>query len=1111
MNFSEQIFAADFELAGMHLVAASAGTGKTYSIQTLYLRLVLVEGLTVQQILVVTFTKAATKELKERLQKVLREALDYQKGVEEAKEKEEEKEERQEKQEKKKPEERIVRMAELAAAKGIDSKQAISRLTLALLDFDLAAIYTIHGFCKRMLGRFAFETGQPFDVEPTEASDAEIVERCQDWWRTNIVAAGETEVDFSLDELVKLTKRLVSKPDAVNNDDTALTQAAGAVARDYRAGRATSRTVTFDDYLLNLRQALRDDGDAGPLHAALREEFHAALIDEFQDTDPVQWGIFSNLFGSRKEVPCFLVGDPKQAIYRFRNGDIETYVRATQGIPEDARHELDTNYRSEARLIAAVNQIFMDRPRGNTNQTFGHSAIPYQTPLKAKGKEPAESLTVGGAIDERPFKIWLAPFLASRAGIPGSKSDTAHETYRIVAAGIADLLADEAVRIAGELVRPGQIAVLVHQHYEADMIQGELRALGVPSIRQGTGNVWKTDEANELWMFLKTVIDPQDTGSLRGFLITPWIGLSPDDIMALNAGEPVSFPGAGGAALALEDWVARFETWRETWRRRGFPAMFAQATATLGLRARLVALPDGLRRLANIAHLVELVQCEIVQGRKSPEVTLGWIQDQLADSESGGANELRMESDDDAVRIMTVFASKGLQFPVVFAPTLYMLSPKSKRKAFFYEYHDAETGALRITTKKDTGQGAEEKEVDDEHVRHIYVALTRAVHRTVVFTIPPERVGRGGQSLIRLIGDATTAPGKAEDFFGSVTHEPAAVTVVDYTETGPDGKPYQLPEVAVAAPPQMPTIDVSRGHGSFSSLAPRGEAGDASPAAAATEDSAKNRDGETCEEGAVTVVSDDAPPVGIFAFPAGARTGTCWHEIFEDVPFGIADEPLREVVADKLAAYGFLAKAEEAEGRLAATFGMVRRVLDCTLPSENDARGGFALKTIGDADRIAEWEFHFPTPRDRRTSAIKSAVARHERYRAFTDALGNWDRAIPGGYLTGFLDLLFRHDGRYYIIDWKSNRRGGRQSDFDADGVREEMSAHGYWLQFLIYTVAVHQHLKATLPGYDYDRHFGGVYYLFLRGIDGSGDGIYADRPPLALVEELSRILGEFE
>lgn len=1088
MNFGDQIFEPGFAMQGIHLVAASAGTGKTYSIQTLYLRLVLVEEMTVQQILVVTFTKAATKELRERLQKVLRQALDALEDRDAN------------------PEPRVAKMLALAEARDIGAAVARPRLAQALLDFDLAAIYTIHGFCQRMLGRFAFETGQPFDTEPAEDSEAEIVERCRDWWRAEVVAKGVESPGFAIDQLVAYAKRFIGKPDARAGAEDAAAQAARAVAAAYRAGRGSAPTVTFDDYLLNLREALRADGEDGPLHAALRGEFHAALIDEFQDTDPVQWGIFSNLFGSRLDAPCFLVGDPKQAIYRFRNGDIETYLRATAKIPEARRHVLDTNYRSEARLIAAVNQLFMDRPRAGSSRTFGHDAIPYDTPLLARGKKLDQALTVNGAPDERPFKLRLIEHAGAKKIVPGPTSGTGLEALRLVGAAIAELLADNTVRVAGEPVRPGHIAVLVHRHSEASQIVESLRAHGVPAIRQATGSVWASDEARQCWTFLQAVLNPQNTPTLRAALLTPWCGLCHRDLLALNAGEAVAFAPSGGAR-ALEDWVVAFETWRETWRRRGFPAMFEESAEALGLRPRLAVLPDGLRRLTNIAHLAERLQSEIEQGRKSPEAALAWFQSQLADPRGGEEDQVRMDSDDDAVRIMTVFASKGLEFPIVFAPTLFMLKPgDAKRKLF--EYHDDATGDLVVTQDRVQGLKLEDREVEIEHARHIYVALTRAVHRTVLFALATGKFVVDDQPLQRLLVGATATQADADAVFGAAADTPCAIELIP-PAPAPEPPAYCAPAFEVGPPPEHPDIDTSRGHGSFSSLAPHGE-DDGAVATARAADAAKNRDGETgAEKDAETVA--EFSPADIFAFPAGAKTGTCWHEIFEEIPFAISDASLRDVVAEKLEAYGFLARAGEAKGRLAATFGMVRRVLDQSLPTAGGAQGGFTLRDVADSDRLSEWEFNFPTLPDRRTPALKAAIARHDRYRSFTDAVGAWDCAIPGGNLVGFIDLLFRHDGRYYIVDWKSNRRGGRQTDFGADGVREEIGVHGYWLQFLIYTVALHQHLRATLPGYDYDRHFGGVYYLFLRGIDGRGDGVYADRPPLALVEELSGILGDFK
>ena len=1213
MSLSDQVFETGFNMSGRHLVQASAGTGKTYSIQTLYLRLILLEGLTVQQILVVTFTKQATKELRERLQKILRETLEALK------------------ERNAEPEQRVQDMIGLTINKGITKPDAQRRLQQALLDFDLAAIYTIHGFCKRTLERFAFETGQPFDVEPLEDSKEELRQLCRDWWRQNVYPADPRLVKWieqqsiTLSDLTNVAAKVIAKPDSrllpmglsleeadrsarealeplksdtdlvkpvgnlTKNQEGKLEQiraqlrycqnlfreekwceaysllfdvaqmsydkdkqknyflanfapkwqhafetataavgglvpwAVEAIVRLYLESRGSSMSATFDDYLLNLRQALKkEEGGNGALHEALRTEFKAALIDEFQDTDPVQWGIFNDIFTETSNIPCFLVGDPKQAIYRFRNGDIETYLKATARVEKGCCHVLNKNYRAEERLIAGVNQVFMDRGF----PTFKNEAIHYEKKLEAKGKKPEESLMIDGRPDEKPLKIWLIQNQSS-GSIPGKESATARHAYRLTARGICEILNDDKTKIAGKRVQPGQIAVLICKHDEAAFIAKELKNLGIPCVRQGTGNVWSTDEAKHFWVILKSILNPEDVNQLRGALCAPWIGLSNDDIVRLNHEESVSFRRGGSEVpRTLADWVIFFEDLRDTWLKRGFSAMFGKLAACLNLRAAFVVQPNGIRSLTNIFHLSEQIQRAIVDGRKSPEGVLAWVQSQLdaKESEGGETNKIRMESDDNAVKIMTVFNSKGLEFPIVFAPTLFMLKPFEKRKVFEYhgqaplspdlpdlsENQETESGDSKVLyiTQDDQGKKLEDAEIAIEHRRHIYVALTRGVHRTVVIALKPNEENKTTGVFSEVLNTTKWSASDPDAYFSPEDRGKCAVEVRDGDAVGEACK--FTPEtfsVADGVPPK-PAIDKLHGHGSYSALAPKGHEEEA---AGALQSDSKDNDGVTAA-GAPEAPPDDKPekPQGIFAFPAGAKTGTCWHEIFEDIPFDADDAAVDEIVKDKLTAYGFLKKPEHVAKRCSVTGDMVKKVLNVALPSKNKAHGEFSLKDVARCDRKTEWEFSFSAQAGKRTSALKFAISEHPQYADFMKALGEWDREIPGGYLTGFIDLLFRHDGRYYIVDWKSNRRKGKQEDFNAKGVQEEMSLHGYWLQYLVYCVAVHQYLKAALPDYGYDTHFGGVYYLFLRGINGTGDGIYSDRPPKALIEELSSLFGDF-
>jgi exodeoxyribonuclease V beta subunit len=1300
-------------LKRLHLMEASAGTGKTYSIQTIYLRLVLIEALSVQQILTVTFTKDATKELRDRLQGILREALDYCDDPSRILD----------------AQHRTKIMVDVAKQEKGESCVR-KRLQLALLDFDMAAIFTIHGFCQRVLRRFAFETGQPFDMEPSNSADEDIEQLCKDWWRHYTYQMDESLSSFlaqsgrfSLGKITELAKKLIAKPDAIVEIDgiritalegyiqtaleselpvtpeetapypdakgiikqtiehfqrtmaqcrqaiqshdtpialwalntlctdcpvipidaydsamqikgacdacmqavakgtrktsfsydeagclrsencTALTpthttaiteiarqaepidkviaayqpfnikqnsairsleriirhassleplcaadlfsaikeiasmkcgirkeitgsvntfnpaftaryeqlmrdipsvsyQAALQIKSRYQETRSIAHTASFNDYLINLRHALQQrDG----LVTILREEFRAALIDEFQDTDPIQWGIFDTTFRDAG-IPCFLVGDPKQAIYRFRNGDVETYLKATKPIPPSARYPLTVNYRSETRLIDAVNQIFMDR---EDRPTFGDD-ITYSQPLDAAGKVPSDSLLIDGSVDPQPFKLMLLEH-EGKKGIPGKTSKTAERAYRLTAREVARVLYQEKPTIAGHVARPGDIAILINTHAQGEAIAEELKALGIPSVRQGTGDVWQTEEAHNLWGMLEVVLDPRNINLVRGALISPWGAIDADQLKALNAGEAISHMDI---AFSIDDFVALFVDLNDIWMRRGFPAMFRTLMSRFDIQNKLLRHPDkqGQRRMANIVQLSELIERKLLDARKTPEGILAWVRRQFDPKTADGGDEsaLRLESDDEAVRIMTVFTSKGLQFPIVFAPTLFMMKPYLPEST--YEFHD-DNGDLNIVMKgKDNEQDDDNKqratkEIEQEFVRQIYVALTRAVHRTVILAVGEDNT----PTPLGVLGKLLEPLAQQQD--GTQDRQSCAIAIsmaddAPVTTTAPAPIPVNL----MAAPLTRPAIDTTKGHGSFSSIAPQAEHHTkASPQT--THDTIKDND-ETAVGDSIRSQPD---PESIFAFPSGAHTGTCWHSIFETLAFDADESLIQDTVVERLSAYGFLNSEVWRNSRINATTTMVNRVLQTTLPPllPADKQHPFSLSEIEASDRKNEWAFSFSAKSGQRTQAICDAITAYPQYREFTDAVVAWDHPLPAGYLTGFVDLLFRKNGAYYIVDWKSNRRGGQQADFDRDGMLNEMSTHRYWLQYLIYSVAVHQYLTHALPDYDYEKHFGGVYYIFLRGVDGlhqanQTNGVYCDRPPLALLNQLSAILGDF-
>ena len=1322
----------------LHLMEASAGTGKTFSIQTIYLRLILIEGLRVQQILTVTFTKDATKELQDRLQKILRDALDYLDGT------------------KTDVEDRTRMIVDLGCGTDqSDHKNTRDRLRLALLDFDMAAIYTIHGFCQRVLKRFAFETHQGFDIEPANNADEEIALLCRDWWRRNLYnmdpeMAGFLAENgtFTLKAITELARKLIAKPDAILADyqsnglpdasletmlqhkltaaretlhvpqtqqdlppsiQTAIkpflhtiqqcsdaidsqhwgdaithvnalasmqtqvenpgmacgnelktacqalkdiisgktrkftfdsdgslshpdvpnlapdhTQAiaeiiqtlistiesidqvlgentcinrkptkafeailalhehmqgkemleadavaatvkkiaggslglanaititphslipsfsdlmesfisapvldaALAIRKQYQDTRAAARTASFNDYLVNLREALNQNEN---LVDILRKEFQAALIDEFQDTDPIQWGIFQNLFEDAG-IPCFLVGDPKQAIYRFRNGDVETYFKATQSV--SAKYPLSTNYRSEKRLIDAVNQIFRDRP---DHHTFGEQIkyIPSQAPDKKKGS----TLCINGKPDAQPFKIMLLDKQNKPRNLQQAAQCTAQEIARLLLDPNTVIRDDDGIETRLEAK---DIAVLVRKHDEGQAIAEALKECNIPSVRQGTGDVWQTDEGHNLWMMLEVILDPRNPNKVRAALISDWGGISLEQIQQLNEGHTITPPYGDEGNVTMEHFVARFVTLNEVWQQRGYPAMFRTLIQDLALKQRLLSQPDrqGQRRLANIAHLSELVERKIIEDRKTPESVLAWIRRQFSSDTADKSEDatLRLETDDNAVKIMTIFTCKGLQFPIVLAPTLFMMD--ISQRGDLYEYHDQE-GNLVIVQKPDDKnrrewhKQREKQEMEQEIIRQMYVALTRAIHRTVVIAYnnaaKDGRPRKGEPQQFKpmgILGTLLRLPLKPENDGAVVDIDQAAVRfetegdtsaiAISIADDSPEivTMPASESAAALLPPPAHPAIDTTRGHGSFSSITPHtSEMPQTAPDA--TEVEAKDADAGTqsTEEEILP-----AKPTGIFAFPSGAHTGTCWHELFEDLDFAAADDvTIQEIVEQKLATYGFLKQSAFKVDRIKVTTDMVKNVMRCPLPNPASTRDAepFTFSEITSANRKNEWAFDFSTRPNQTTAQLKIAIARYPQYESFVHELDTWNQPIPGGYLTGFVDLLFRHHDRYFITDWKSNRRNGMQDAFTTDGLRQEMSTHRYWLQYLIYTVAVHQYLSQALPDYSYEKHFGGVYYVFLRGVDGEQtnghtNGIYYDLPPLELINDLSNILGDF-
>ncbi|HXG29161.1 MAG TPA: exodeoxyribonuclease V subunit beta [Nevskiales bacterium] len=1169
-------------LRGLHLVEASAGTGKTHAITGLYQRLVLEAGIPVPNILVVTYTKAATEELRSRIR------------------------------------ERLAATRAALAAGGDDPPEEERRLRLrratdALRGFDEAAIYTIHGFCQRVLGDAAFESGAAFEAELVPDERALLQEVVDDFWRREFYTASPLLVGHLLaqgwtpEKLCDLVRPYLGKPylevraaaatprlepleteyraaygelraiwreqgeeallrlraavagKALNAASYKLAKveawarqlaallepeepllrggealeklSATALAGKTNKGKAPpehplfdacgrlhaahrtlaegygvvlkalrpkllafcneelarrkrrEQRLSYDDLLLDLDRALAGPGGAR-LAEAVAGRYRAALIDEFQDTDPVQFGIFQRLYQGR-EGPVFLVGDPKQAIYSFRGADIFAYLRARRGA--DQAHTLDTNWRSTPDLIAAVNSLFERHPL-----PFLFEEIPFQ-PAEAAAKT-RESLRIAGEEELAPLRIWPLPLAEARKAL--SKNEAAAQAVAATAAAIARLLnlsAQGRATLGGRSLEGGDIAVLVRKHRHGRQMREALLALGVPSVQQAQDDVFDTLEAQELERVLLALAEPGREALVRAALAGSLMGADGARLYALSQNE-------SAWEAVLED----FHRYHRLWRERGFMPMFRAWLAEQGVASRLLAHRDGERRLTNLLHLAELLQKQASAARLGLEGLVKWFADRRASR--GGADEealLRLESDEQLVKIVTIHKSKGLQYPIVFCPFLWDAVGKEDEDApfTFHERDEARSAVLELGSERAAAcRPLAREEALAEDLRLLYVALTRAQYQcSVVWGKISQAQYSGLAWLLHAPGGrpadplqaleerytALDANGLGNDLEKLVAAGQGRIVLQEPPATGEPYRPQPPAEPELRALPAWRELTMPWRIGSFTALVAGSGSElpdhDAGPAPAEEE---PGREREP----------------SVFTFPRGAKAGTCLHALFERLDFASADAASVAALAERvLTAHGF-----DADQWGGAVTRLVAATLDAPLGED-----GLRLRGIGLSRRLTELGFHYPV-RGLAAPGLAALLARHlpEPYATAAQRLAF--RPLDG-FLKGFIDLVFQGpDGRFYLADYKSNWLGESAEDYAPGRLPPVMARDDYYLQYLLYTVAVHRYLGERLRGYDYRRHFGGVYYLFLRGLDPArpGHGVFFDRPAPELVTELDRWLG---
>jgi exodeoxyribonuclease V beta subunit len=1148
-------------LHDLNIIEASAGTGKTYTLAELYLRLILEKDLTVDQILVVTYTRAATEELRERLRQKLVDARDKRVGDTEAQRLEQ------------------------------------AKLNLAIQSFDEAAIFTIHGFCQRVLGDYAFESGLRFEFDLI-GDDNELLQTvADDFWRKEVTTADKDFVAYllskneSIESLLQSVRSFISKPYlnlvAVPEVDVAkysqqaqvqfervkkqwLLQQEDVIAtlqnkallngNKYRATsvekwlsslaelcekehlpislfddferftpakledalkkeqqlpelgfwsecellleqfnqlqqakelqrqnlrlqllnylrekvpqrKQQQGVLSYDDLLLNLEAAL--SGQSGDwLVEKLRNQYQAALIDEFQDTDPIQYASFSRIFAN-SGLPTFLVGDPKQAIYSFRGADIFTYLKAKS--EADHKHTLTTNWRSHPDLVSAVNTVF-----SRQTEPFLYQDIPFH-PVKAE-RPKQQILHIHGNTSSAFNILWAQSDKSlSKGDLTVMAADaTANEIAQLlnfsqqVKATLFDDKTKQLVAVTG-----GDIAVLVRNHRQASAIQTCLRSRGVNSVQQGRENVFLSNEAQMLQRVLLAIAEPNNESRIKAALTTSLWGLDANELYHLQQDEA--------------QWLSQlnfFYDLHQLWLKNGFMRLFRHLLMTGSVEQRLLALPDGERQLTNLLHLAELIQDYCSNNSEGIEAVLHWLSNHRQSANSGDETaQLRLESDEQLVKIITIHKSKGLEYPIVFCPFLWDANLRAAKDKVI-SFHQAEQDNLASVafSKPALSQAAESVTLEEcaEDLRLLYVALTRARERCVIVWADVKNVEQS--ALFSLLHPRQEkAEGKA--MYDEITTLAEASDHTISMELLADDKLVVYQSNAESTQ-KLSTkqfngiIQQPWRIGSFSALTCGHDA---------------ELPDYDASEVSLPIQAERTNTLDRFGFPRGAQAGTCLHAILELWDFTSQDTKALQVLVSKtLLQYGF------DEKWLNTVCQWIGEVI--TTPMGELA---IRLADLSHNQRLDELEFYFPVAElsvKHIQKTLLPLLAKDSVLSTVIKRLNFYDFA---GFMKGFIDLVFEHQGKYYVVDYKSNHLGNNEDDYQDEALNVAMVEHDYPLQYLIYSLALHRYLKLRIADYEPDKHLGGVYYLFIRGMkaDWGQSGIFADKLDVTVLEAFDAYL----
>jgi exodeoxyribonuclease V beta subunit len=1111
--------------AGVTVLEASAGTGKTYTIAALAARYV-ADGTPLDRLLLVTFTRMATGELRDRVRERL---VSAEQGLARSL------------AGAAPPRDEVVRLLCEGTREVVELRRR--RLAHALADFDSATIATTHGFCQEVLGGL----GVAGDVEPgaTFVEDiGDLVEEVVDDLYLRRFHWVPGQPDFRRAQALKIGRVAIDNPATpieprAAGPDTVAGMRRGlaeAVRRELDVRKRRLAVMTYDDLLTRLEKILTDPGGDVAVRR-LRDRFRVVLVDEFQDTDPVQWDIVRLAFG--EESTLVLIGDPKQAIYAFRGADVYAYLEAARSAGASAT--LEVNWRSDQGLLEAYDALFGDA-------RLGHTGIAYRSVRAADANREPRLL---GAPRPEPLRLRVVhrddPTIEkTRYGYAGNDSSRRHIAQDL-AGDLVGLLssgarlerrAEDGSVLGHDLVCPGHVAVLVRTHRQAALVRDALDAVEIPAVINGAGSVFGSEPARDWLRLLEAIERPSVPTRAHAAALTPFLGWDAERVASASDDE-------------WEDVHRRLHDWARVLRARGVAALLETITLIEGLPGRVLSEEDGERRLTDLRHLGQLLHAAAAAERLGATALTGWLRQRIAAAEQETGDEersRRLESDAEAVQVLTIHRSKGLEFPIVYFPYLWeptWLGREREEPVFF---HDPANGDARTIDVGLDGRAFAEHveqyvlEARGEDLRLAYVALTRARHQAVVWWAGSANARESALSrLLFARGEDGTIPAKGP----ATPSDLAAVT--------------RLNELAAAAPgriaverstlePPRPWAGMPRGTEALDAAAFARELDLDWRRTSFSDITAGAYEARVASEPEEVLLSDEpdaAAPPGVPAeapdaeaalreHPAvltemgvGVRVGTLVHTVLEAADFAAPD--LRAELAARVAECQARRRVEIGEPEHVVE-GLAAAIETPLGPLVGDLR----LRDVARADRLDELAFELPLvggddPTGRVALTAIADVLREHLGRE--NELGGYAARLADpvlresvrGFLTGSLDLVLRlPGGRFAIADHKTNWLAAPGEPLTAwhhrpAALATEMEHAHYGLQALLYTVALHRYLRWRLRGYDPDEHIAGVLYLFLRGmtgpdvprVAGAPCGVFAWKPPGALVTALSDVLDQ--